>query len=210
MGPLVEGFAYHDPADRPCTRYHRDVRRFHQSVGVVLGYDETAFPDELVRVAREAWKALLPARSMRFHRQDLGAPASLLLSLGSYPDIQHLRVTLERLRSPAAHPAREALCQLFRACTKPHPEFQFRYDLGAVMVRGRFTPTHPEEVGTALDGLAELAEALERTSLPAGVMVVVAAYRGRWQPERAYGFDPAAGCSRAYRYQDGVWQLEVS
>lgn len=186
------------------------MRRFHQSAGVVLGYDETAFPGEAVRVAREAWKALFPAQALRFQRQDPDAPASLLLSLGSFPDVQQLRVTVERLRTPAARAAREALCQLFRACTKPHPEFQFRYDLGTVIVRGRFTPAHPEEVGTALDGLADLAEALERAGLPAGVTVVVAAYRGRWQPQRAHAFDPAAGCSRAYRYQDGAWQAEVS
>lgn len=186
------------------------MRRFHQSASVVLGYDETAFPGEVVRAAREAWRALFPAQTMRFLRQDPHAPASVLLSLGSFRDTAQLHSTLDLLRSDAAKPARQALCELFRACTKPSPEFQFRYDVAGVMVRGRFVPSDPAEVGTALRGLWDLADGLRQAGLPHGASVVVAAYaRGGWRLQAAHGFDPGSGAARRYRYQDGGWQAEV-
>jgi hypothetical protein len=185
--------------------YHRDVRRFHQPNGLVLGYDETAFPREVVQRVRDAWKALLPARTMQFLRADAHAPASVLLSLGAFRDVTELRSLLDLLRSEAARPAREALCQLFRACSKPHPEFQLRWDVGSVILRARFVPSRPSEVGTALESLPDLARSLEDAGLPSGTTVVVASYRGGWELEAAHGFDPAAGRVRVYRYREGRW-----
>jgi len=184
------------------------VRRFHQATGVVLGYDETAFPEEGVRRVRASWKALLPARTMRFLRQDREAPASVLLSLGAFADPAALRQTLELVRSEPARPARQSLCELFESCGKPHPEFQFRWDLKSVMVRGRFVPRNGEEVDAALCGLRDLAEQLERAGLPPGASVVVATYQGRWTPYRAHGFDVDSGRARAWGCRDGRWEQE--
>lgn len=173
---------------------------------MVLGYDETAFPPAAVGRVRDAWKALFPARTLRFLRQDATAPASVLLSLGSFQAPSQLQEVLQQLASDRARPARESLRDLFAASSKELPEFQFRYDLGPVMVRGRFVPSRPEELEAALSGLHELGEDLARSGLPPSVTVVVAAYRGRWVPERAHGFDPATGGVRVYRYRDGRWE----
>ncbi len=184
------------------------MRRFHQATGLVLGYDETAFPREAVQRARDAWKALLPARTMQFLRADAQAPASVLLSLGAFRDVTQLRGVLQLLRSEAARPARQALCELFQACTKPAPEFQLRWDVGSVILRGRFLPSHPSEVGAALETLLDLARALEEAGLPSGATVLVASYRGGWELAAAHGFDPAAGRVRAYRYRRGRWEAQ--
>ncbi|MDR7392483.1 MAG: hypothetical protein QN182_10470 [Armatimonadota bacterium] len=184
------------------------MRRFHQATGVVLGYDETAFPEEGVRRVRAAWKALLPARTMRFLRQDRQAPASVLLSLGAFADPARLREALGLVGSELAGPARRSLCELFESCGKPHPEFQFRWDLQSVMVRGRFVPRNGEELDAALCGLRDLAEELEAAGLPPGASVVVATYQGRWTPHRAHGFDVDSGRARAWKYRNRRWEQE--
>jgi hypothetical protein len=173
-----------------------------------LGYDETAFPEEAVRRVREAWRTLVPTRTLRFLRQDPQAPASVLLTLGSFSDPEDLHRTLELARSDRARAARESLCGLFAACGKPHPEFQFRYDLQGIMVRGRFVPADAAQVNAAVQALAGLAEELGRAGLPPGATVVVASYRERWVPERAHAFDPAAGVAVVYRYRAARWEME--
>lgn len=184
------------------------MRRFHQATGVVLGYDETAFPPAEVQRVWQAWKALFPARTLRFLRQDAAAPASVLLSLGSFHELAGLLEVLDRIGSDLGRAARETLRDLFAASLKPHAEFQFRYDLKAVMVRGRFVPAQPGEVDAALRGLRDLATTLARASPPPDATVVVAAYRGGWTPDRAHGFDPARGAVRPYRYREGRWEPE--
>ncbi len=182
------------------------MRRFHQATGVVLGYDETAFPQEAVQRARLAWQAVLPARTMRFLRADPQAPASVLLSFGSFDDSARLLQVLDLVRSEAARPARRSLEELFAVCRKASPEFQFRYDLGATMVRGRTTPAHAREVDAAVCGLWDLAAALDRAGLPPRTTVVVACFRGWWEPDRAHAYHPSTGRAEVYRYRSGRWE----
>jgi hypothetical protein len=130
----------------------------------------------------------------------------VLVSLGSFADHVSLRQTLDLVRSERARPARRSLCELFESCGKPHPEFQFRWDLKSVMVRGRFVPQDGEEVDAALCSLWDLAGELEGAGVPPGASVVVAAYRERWIPDRAHGFDARSGRVRAYGYREGRWE----
>ncbi|MCS7234623.1 MAG: hypothetical protein RMM30_01380 [Armatimonadota bacterium] len=161
-----------------------------------------------MRRVREAWRAFVPTRTLRFLRADHQDPAAVLLTFGSFSSPRDLRRTLELVCSDRARAARATLCDLFAACRKPHPEFQFRYDLQGTMVRGRFVPTDAGEVDAAVQGLAELAAELERAGLPPGATVVVASYRERWLAEGAHGFDPTAGTTVVYRYRARCWQRE--
>jgi len=182
------------------------VRRFHQTDGVVLGYDEAAFPRAAVQTVRDAWRARLPARTMPFRRADAAAPAALLVSLGTFEDFVTLAALTRRLGSEEFASARGAVVELFAQSRKKPVEFQFRCDVGEAILRGRFVPADPAQADAALCGLEFLATELAALGLPEGTSLVEARYDGDlWMPERAYGFDRASGRLRTFRPVAGAW-----
>ncbi len=189
--------------------YHRYVRRFHQTKGVVLGYDETAFPQAAVQALRDAWRAQLPARTMPFLRADAQAPAALLVSLGTFPDFTALAELGRRLGSREFAACRKAVADMFANSRKRPVEFQFRCDVGKTIVRGRFVPARPLEAELALCALELLATELVRVGLPDETSLVEARYDGvRWIPERAHGLDRTLGRRRTFRLVRGVWRVQ--
>jgi hypothetical protein len=168
------------------------MRRFAAPDEIVVGYDETAFPKSAVEAVRVAWRRLAPARTMPFLRSDAEAPAAVLVSFGKFSEDDRAIARFDDVAAARWAEARRVLQDMFGASSKPLPELQFRFDVGARIVRGRFHP-RPGEIDAALCGLAALARALAedaRGPLSGAIRVVTATWDGaRWRQAEARGYE---------------------